>query len=294
MAAANVGKYSKEFTSAAGTALNTAADRVMETAESVGDAAQKMATSILSVPSTGFQSGIKLLFAFASLALFLFLFLVGIHYTVTPVFSFFPGDAGILPIANPANKQVDFVAQKVPFDTACRFTDLYSFNTSFAFDLVVTSDFTSPIPRVVFYKSAALVPMLDTDTEQGLAAKFPNSNVVLFVDSVKNDLKALVHTASGSTIQTVIKNIPLRTPVRIGMVVFKQHVEVYQDGDLVATVAANGELLADDTANLKVWGPPRAVSNSVKTARITYWPYVISPKMFRVDAADKANPAWFA
>ncbi len=297
-------RYSKEFTSSVGDALNTAADKVAETANSVSDAAQKMASSILSTPTSGFQSGVKLLFFLAGLALFLFLFLIGIHYTVTPVFSFFPGDAGVIPIAAAGEKIICSPAAFLPYTQKCEYkaTKLVAFNVAFAFDLFVNSDFTTTVPRVVLYKSAQTTPvtMMATDTEAGLSAKFPASNFVIFVDALKNDLKLMLQTKADTAatatqeIHTVIENLPLRTPVRIGLVVFTKHIEVYQDGNLVATVAAPTNLLRDETSEMYLYGPPQFVSGSVKVARITYWPYVISPKMFRVDAADKANPAWFS
>lgn len=299
-AAGKAGIYSKEFTSAVGDALNSVADKATETAESIGASAQKMANGLLTTPTSGFQSGVRLLFFLAGLALFLFIFLVGIHYTVTPVFSFMPGDQGIIPIATPGDKQIAFPGAIATQNESCNFADLKTMNVAFAFDLFITSDFTTPIPRVIWYKSTNPIALQSGDTEAGLGAKYPSSNVVLYVDPLKNDLKVLIQTKDSAsatvtaTQETVFENLPIRQPVRIGMVIFKNFVEIYINGSLVHTTVGLSDLLNDEAPNLNVFGPPTAVSGSVKVSRITYWPYVISPKMFRVDAADTGSLFKFA
>jgi hypothetical protein len=298
-AVANIGKraglYSEDFTSKVAAAVNTATAKVANTAANVAESA----SGFISTPLSGFQSGIEIFFYLTAAALFLFLFLVGIHYTVTPIFSFMPGDDGLIPLATTGQKQVAFPARAATPTETAGFSDLYGINTAYAFDLFVTSEFASNMPRVVFYKSAAPVVMADGDTEAGLPTKFPNSNIVLYMDSLKNDLKVMINTKNVETsaasfkIQTAIENVPIRKPVRIGIVIFKKFVEIYQDGTLVRTITGDSDLINDESASVNVFGPTAVASRSVKVTRITYWPYVISPKMFRLDAAEKADPGWF-
>lgn len=298
-AAANIGKkaslYSEDFTSKVANAVNSA----KATAASVAESARETASSLMTTPLSGFQSGVQVFFFLTAAALFLFLFLIGIHYTVTPVFSFMPGDDGVIPLATGGPKQVAFPARAATPNETAGFSDLYGINTAFAFDLFITSEFASNVPRVLFYKSAAPIAMADGDTEDSLPGKFPNSNVVLYMDSLKNDLMVMIHTknletgAASFKREVAIKNVPIRKPVRIGIVVFKKFVEVYQDGTLVRTITGISDLINDESKDSNVFGPTAVASRSVKVTRITYWPYVISPRMFRMDAADKADPAWF-
>jgi hypothetical protein len=302
-AVTNIGKkaglYSDALTSKVANAVNTATEKVAATAATVAETARDTASSLISTPLSGFQSGVQIFFFLTAAALFLFLFLIGIHYTVTPVFSFMPGDDGVIPLSSGGPKQVAFLNRTATPTETAGFSDLYGVNTAFAFDLFVTSEFASNIPRVLFYKSVAPITMADGDTEATLPTKFADSSVVLYMDSLKNDLMVMINTKNTSTNTTsfkkevAIKNVPIRKPVRIGIVVFKKFVEVYQDGTLVRTITGDSDLLNDESTDKNIFGPTAVASRSVKVSRITYWPYVISPKMFRMDAADKADPAWF-
>jgi hypothetical protein len=148
------------------------------------------------------------------------------------------------------------------------------------------------MPRVLWYKSAAPVPLAAGFKEADMGATYQSSNVVLYLDSLKNDLKILIQTKDTKTNtvvqkhETAFENLPIRKMVRVGMVILKNFVEVYVDGNLVHTIVGASDLLNDEATTLNVFGPPTAVSGSVKVSRITYWPYVISPKMFRIDAAS--------
>ncbi len=294
----NAGIYSEGLTS--GTEkVAEAAETVAKTISNTGSTVKQGLSDLMTRPGNMFQSGVRVFFYLAVGALAIFLLLTFIHYTVTPVFSFTPGDGGILPIVPTGPKQYAFMEKPAANNMAPDFTDLYAFNTAYAFDLYVSSEFSKAVPRVIWYKANAYVTMDTNITANTLQAQFPESNLVLYMDSAVNDLKAMiVYQDSNQAIvakhETCVENIPLRTPVRIGVIVFQKFVEIYMNGKLVRTISGNGNLIVNESSGKYIFGPPALVADSVKIARLTYWPYLISPQIMRLDAAEPKNPALFA
>lgn len=280
-----------------GAVANTVSDAV----NSVQETAREAASTLFSSPANMFQSGIRLLFFLSLGALFLFLFLTLIHFTVTPVFSFMPGDSGIISIAPAGPKQSAYISTPAAFNQAANFSDFYAFNVSFAFDLYVATEFSTTVPRVVWYKSATPILLGATDSTDDLKTKFASSNLVLYMDAQKNDLKAMILYTDNETKATVAKhetcveNVPLRKPIRIGIIMFQKFVEIYMNGKLVRTIPGDSNLLVDEaTVRTTVFGPPARVADSVKLARLTYWPYIVSPQIMRIDAAEPMDAKIFA
>lgn len=301
MSRANAGLFSEGLTSKNGIAAPIAnvANATAKAVVNTGSAIQTAVANSMMRPGNMFQSGVRVFLYLAVAALVLFLFLTFIHYTVTPVFSFSPGDGGILPITPTGPKQYAFTEKPAANNMAPDFKDMYSSNIAFAFDLYVATEFSRAVPRVLWYRANAYKTLDQSDTIANLQSKFSESNLVLYMDPVVNDLKAMIlYLDSNQTVvakhETCVENVPLRTPVRIGVVVFQKFVEIYMNGKLVRTISGNGNLLMNESSGANMFGPPALVADSVKLARLTYWPYLISPQIMRLDAAEPRNPALFA
>jgi hypothetical protein len=159
--------------------------------------------------------------------------------------------------------------------------------------------FATTAPRVLWYKATAPVAMSSTDTEDTLSSRFPNSNMVFYVDGLKNDLKVMIQYVDPATQtthairDTCVENLPIKTPVRIGFAVFTKFVEIYKNGSLVKTIPAPAALLDDTTVGLNVFGPPATIASSLGVKNMVYWPYIVSPKQFRIDSAEPVLPGLF-
>lgn len=247
--------------------------------------------------STWLRKGVEYTFFISSFLLVLYLILLLIHYFAYPIFAFGPEDEGIITIPSASGKQVAFPAALAVYDRSCNFKGLFPYNTTFSLDVKLNGDFTTTLPRVIWYRSTNPITMAATDTEAALQTRFGASNVVLFFDPTLNDLKAQVITNDGTTTEvkteTCIENVPLGKPFRLTMVLQKRVVEIYMDGTLHKTIQTNADLI-QTPVDANVFGPPNRVAAFVQASNIVYWPYVISPKMIRLYAEEPINSTIFA
>lgn len=280
------GAYATNFGKPVAAATKAAAAAVMPTGLGITSA----------TAGTWLRKGVEYTFFLSSVILLLYLILLAIHYFAFPVFAFTPDDAGVITIPSASGKQVAYPSSPAVYDRSCNFTGLYPYNTTFAMDVKLSADFTTTIPRVIWYRAAAPVALAPTDAETSLSSRFPASNLVLYFDPTKNDLKAFVAmndgTATTTKTETCIENVPLNRPFRLAVVLQKRIVEIYMNGDLHHTIQTNADLL-QSPVDANVYGPPNRVAAFAQIANITYWPYVISPKMIRMQAQEAADPTIF-
>lgn len=248
------------------------------------------ATTALAIPGLTVPAWLSVrtvaqwMFYGSGLMLILFLLLVFLHYTTYPIFSFGPNDdEGVIPLPAASNRQVAFVKGPAASDRTANFTNLLPFGVTYAMTLRLDGTVIGTLPRVLFYRAATSTPV-----STGLA--YPNSNVVLYLDPYVNDLYLQLTTASGSSSMRVIKNAPIGRPFRVAIVVQAKVVEVYLNGQLMETVLTpGGKDLTDIDPAYNVWGPPSTTGVSAKLAHLTYWPYVLSPRVIRLDTAESRD-----
>lgn len=266
----------------------------------VAAAAAPLRSSMPSFLPTGaagwLRKGVEYTFFISSFLLVLYLILLLIHYFAYPIFAFGPDDEGIVTIPSASGKQVAYPAALAVYNKSANFTGLFPYNTAFSMDVKLNGDFTTTLPRIIWYRSTNPIAMEATDTEAALQTRFRASNVTLFFDPVVNDLKAQVITNDGTTTQvkteTCIENVPLNKPFRITMVLQKRVVELYMDGALHRTIQTGADLI-QTPVDANVYGPPNRVAAFVQVSNIVYWPYVISPKMIRLYAEEPINTTIF-
>lgn len=257
----------------------------------VSAAAVPAITAALALPVPALKMVTQWLFYGSALALVLFLFLVFLHYTTTPIFSFGSNDdEGIISIPTASAAQNAFLSGPAASDRTANFTNILPFAASYAMTLRLDGTVIGTTPRVLFYRAAATTPTPPTATPESLSLAYPNSNVLLYLDPYVNDIHLMLKTATAAETTRVIKNAPIGTPFRVALVIQPKYVEVYFNGQLMETVLAPGGAdLADIAPSMNVWGPPATTGISAKLAYLTYWPYVLSPKMVRLDAAQQRD-----
>jgi hypothetical protein len=239
------------------------------------------------------------LFYYASLALFgLFLVLVFIHYTMYPIFSFVPGDGGIIPVPTVSDRQVFYKSTRVTSVEPIPVTDILSVGYTVSFDLFLTSELIGThAPRVLLYRGSAKRSLTEIQDAAVLADNkrygpyltglFDQSNFVLWVDPMKNDMYLGVVTQSPTdstrkvmTISDPVQNLPIGRAFRVTLVYTQQFAEIYIDGRLKMTMAISSRPI-ENTGDMKLWAVPAVGTNdfsNVKMASVAYWPRTLSSR----------------
>lgn len=246
-------------------------------------------------PSTTAGSILKYLFIFSTIAFVICLLCVALHYMGVPIFSFVAGDPGIISVPVPTTEQSAFIKAPMTSDLSCNFFPVLPTGYTISFDTYIIGDFiTSTVPRVLLYRSPYPISLQPTDTIDSLSSLFGNSNIIVFVDPLTNDLFAgALKSDSTYILSEPIKNVPLRTPFRITLVVSNNFLEVYLNGQLKQVVAFSGEIISSTPSNY-FFGPPPIVNQSIKIGNVHVWNSELSSKVVRTFGQGSNGSTIFA
>jgi hypothetical protein len=138
------------------------------------------------------------------------------------------------------------------------------------------------------------VSLSSTDTIDSLSSLFANSNIIVYMDPLTNDLfVAVLKTDSTYLTSDPIKNVPLRVPFRITLVVSDNFLEIYLNRDLQKMMAFNGELVTSPSTNY-FFGPPPIANQSIHIGNIQYLNAVLSSQVVRLNAKKPFSNSLFA
>jgi hypothetical protein len=204
-----------------GTAYSSASSASAAAVESIG-------------PGSYFLRVVFYIFMYGFIA---FLVLILIHFTITPVFRFSPGDKGLIGIPGTSDSLVYWnsrtqppPADSVPKDDTLKVYEFVN-NFSFSVDLyVVKLTDTSANKRVILYKTDATSTPGDSGGD--LSTNMKGTTSMMLYLSNTNDLGLTFYCGSSGTPYSIreIKNIPLHTPFRITVVVQDKIFTVYLNG----------------------------------------------------------------
>ena len=168
---------------------------------------------------------------FTLYSLLVFLVLVVINYTITPIFSFYPGSPGIIPIPGLTNDLVYWnkktqpaFSDSVPKNDDKLYGKSYVNMFSFSIDLYVRELTTSSASnRLILYKASKPIPApakMDTGFTGDSFINYmkKRSSMIMYLTDT-NDLVITFFSGSKQYNTAPIKNIPLYTPFRITLVV---------------------------------------------------------------------------
>ena len=252
-----------------------------------------MTTLGLFTTKAGFQTLIQWLFFLSLGALVLFVLLVILYYAGVPIFSFSSDQTGMISMPTAENSQTSNVSSPALYSSTYNFTNLSSTNVTYGLDVNVASDFTTTVPRVLWYRAKGYVTIPTDAKVSDLPKLFPQSNVVFYLDPLKNDLMVFLQGVNGTTkMDTCIENVPIGKVFRINFVIMKKYVEVYLAGKLVKTVSLNDDLL-QTPIEATVFGPPQRIT-SIRVANVRYWSYLLSPKIISIDGLKTSDQAIFS
>ena len=88
---------------------------------------------------------------------------------------------------------------------------------------------------------------------------------------------------------TPIKNVPLKTPFRITMMLSDVLLEIYIDGDLQRSVPLIGGTPITTGSNINFYGPPTIVGRSVLISNVSYWNTILTSKSIRTYGKESIN-----
>ena len=182
---------------------------------------------------------IHVTYYFTLYLLLLFLLLVVINYTVTPIFSFYPGSPGIIPVPGVTNDLVYWKDKKQPpFSDPVPKKDDKLYGTSylnmfsFGIDLYVRELAGSNASmRLILYKASAPIPAPSKIDATFTGDSFINymkkrSSMIMYLTDT-NDLVVTFFSGLMQYNTAPIKNIPLYTPFRITLVVEDRVFTIY-------------------------------------------------------------------
>ena len=237
-------------------------------------------------------------FYFLILFIFIvFLILTVIHYTITPVFAFYPGAKGIISVPGNTNDVVywnkkiqppssDPVPKADDNVSGQAFDNMFSFSVDiFVSEMVATSSKM----RLILYKAAAPVtgPTTPASLEGFITHMADKSSMIMYLTET-NDLIVTFFSPADTTATTrfntpPIKNIPLNTPFRITVVAEDKLFTVYLNGKQTfqRTVPKTLSLPTTSNGNQFFYSTPdwaNSPGKSVYLQNFHLWSRVISYK----------------
>jgi hypothetical protein len=200
-------------------------------------------------------------------------------------------------------------------DTTLTIDKFATVDFTFSFDFYVSHTYRSiDVPRVLFYFASSKVsitrnselkeykgdatetPKLLTSNETDLISNFSNTNFIVYMDPVKNDLKIAVITEKGSDkyveIACIIKNIQINKSIKITIVLTSKFIEVYKNKELHTTYTI-GTLVPRTSGpvrlfsvnknidNFGIYSPIDFIRTTIKVANIQYFNTVLTSSQIR-------------
>jgi hypothetical protein len=245
-------------------------------------------------------TGLTILF-YTSLTLFiLFLILTFIHFTMYPIFSFSEGDDGIISIPASSDRQNAFTKDVAMPDVSANFLAIPHCSYTISFDTYLSGDFfATNAPRVMLYRARVPVAMNSSDREDTLLDRFQDTNLLVYLDPLKNDLNVAVATSDGTaarkTLQKVapITNVPMRKVFRTSIVFTETFVEVYINGNLEQSMPLTQKPISQD-AKFDFYTTPAMFGGNVKLANMAFWPRPLKSRDLRANGAPIAPDTFFS
>ena len=250
----------------------------------------------------GLASIMPMMFYFSLTAFILFLILVFMHFTITPVFSFSPNDSGFIPVPTVSDQQTAFTKNPASPDVSGNFTGIPACSYTIGTDVYLSGNFfSSSIPRVLLYRSikGSVSPPI-TDTSANLLKTFPDTNIILWLDSMKNDLYLSVVTSTSGTASTArlqtskaVQNIPVKNVFRVTVVFTQQFAEIYINGKLEETMAMKSSPVTVAT-NASFYPVIKSIGPNVLISNLSFWPRVLTSREVSSYGSPISNNAFFS
>ena len=267
------------------------------------------------------KKGMNSLFFISVVAFIIFLVLFLINYYVVEFLPFLPSKIpvkGLLATTSTVNSQsflglakadTPLLLTNPPLNNISTTSQLQSTGFTLSFDCYLNGTYLSTdVPRVLFYFSKAHItvtntnlqeyiptnneetPSIMTDTQTPIITLFSDTNFIIYIDPVKNDLKLGVITSDGTKkyleIASIMKNIPIRAPFKVTMVFGSTFVELYKDNKLVSTYVIGSQNPNNVTLNSvppgsSIYTPIDFIQDTVQVGNIQYFDSILTSSQIR-------------
>lgn len=233
---------------------------------------------------------------YASLAiLVVFLLLVFINFTMYPIFSFSPNEFGLITIPTASDRKVVYTGGPPPFDLSANFMGLPACTYTMGMDVYLTGDFmVSHTPRVILYRSlASKGAVITAGTVTTLATTYPDTNLIVWLDPIKNDVFVSVVLSTGALLTTrAVENVPVRKVFRLVVVFTVQFVEVYVNGKLEVSMPITKTLMTP-SENSAFYPSTKPILNNVMIGNLSMWPRVLTAREIQASEGAPVQTASF-
>jgi hypothetical protein len=253
----------------------------------------------------------RMLFYISVVFFIIFLVLIFVHFTMYPMFSFSPNEPGILSIPTISDKQMTYTKSPATYDLSANFVKLPPCTYTLASDIYLSGTFMlAQVPRVILYRSANPVNVNETlsgitdsttdDERLGITNRYlkqyyPDTNIIVWLDPVKNDLYVSVATinpsgGSGSKIietTNPIENVPIKRVFRLVIVFTPNFLEVYVNGRLEESMAIKNPLVSISSTSY-IYPTINPIQQNVMIGNMSMWPRVLTAREI---GASEAKPS---
>ena len=238
------------------------------------------------------------------------------NYSVAPIVPFLPTNQikqQPLPIVNIQTLNTD---APVSSDTALVFDSIPKMNKqtfSISFDCYLNGTYLSTdVPRVLLYiglapptitsngfkeyKKDTVPPQILANADTDILSRFPDTNIIVYADDVKNDLKVGLVTIDAKDtkyleLAPTITNIPIKETFQITIVVTSVSVEIYKDKKLLYTYILQNKLyLTPNDSNF--YSPINFIGDTIQIGNIQYFDNNITSSQVRT-LTQTLKPALF-
>jgi hypothetical protein len=176
--------------------------------------------------------------------------LVIIHYTVTPIFKIKKDGTGIIPIPGMSADDGAIYWENSPShgvleekDTILERATGYSIQMDICLD-DINQDRNATIPRPLFLRY----------NPAGILRNPVDFSMGIFLAPNVNDIHVIVRNSKEDSQIIVIKNIPAKVVIRIGVIVGDNYFEAYRDGELVSSRTFSNGIRSGSIG--RIWGSP--------------------------------------
>lgn len=253
-------------------------------------------------PSPTLVGGILSGLFYLSAGIFVLLvILVLIHYTLYPIFSFSDDDPGIITVPTASDKQSAFTKGPANFDISANFVGIPSCSYTVGMDVYIAGDFSSmTVPRVLLYRGLGTPGPIRppaSDTSANFVTRFPDTNLLVWLDPVKNDLYVSGITTDGTTARVestrAIQNVPIREPFRVTVVFAPMLVEVYMNGRLEQAIPFKQPLRTIEGAQNYFWPVISTIDRNTLIGNVNFWPRTLTSREVRAKEPEPVGKKTF-
>jgi hypothetical protein len=237
-----------------------------------------------------------MLYSFAIALLIVFLALTVIHYAITPIFSYVPGDGGVIPL--PATQDGQLVWTKSPplADISANVIRVLPHTFTIQQDIYMDNELNlSNRKRVFFYRASSPV-IVDPTQPEDLLRQYQESNLFMYLSPNTNDLIVTAVTKKKNNdlvleSSPTLLNVPIKQVFRLTVVFLPQVLEVYLNGKLHGTHTFINTPLSSASY---FFPTPDAFRSSVRVMNFKYWDRPLSAVEIRNSTPPLADKSLFS